>query len=66
MIVMATHAELALAADDVRFNGYPITNCKAADRFVGGDNDSRGFMAENVWSVDFPRTNGSMLPEMNV
>lgn len=65
-IVSSGEAWLAFVADNVRFDGYTISNFEMFHRWVYGQDDSRRFVSKYVGISNNHRTDAASVPEVNI
>ena len=65
-VVAARQARFAVAADDVRFDGDAVADGEGGDRGVRGEDDTRGFVAEDVRVCDDHGADAAGVPEVYV
>ena len=65
-VVSSGETGLAFIADDVRFDGYTVSDLETFHRRVNSQDDSRRFMSEDVRVCDNHRTDTASMPKVNV
>lgn len=65
-IISSCEAWLAFVADNIRFNGYTISDFEMFHRWVYGQDDSRRFVSKYVGIFNNHRTDAASMPEVNV
>ena len=65
-VVAARQAGFAVAADDVRFDGDAVADGEGRDGGVRGEDDARGFVAEDVRVCDDHGADAAGVPEVYV
>jgi len=65
-VVSAREAGLAGVADDVGLDGDAVANFEGGDGGVRGDDEARGFVAEDVRVFDDHGADGAVAPEVDV
>lgn len=65
-VVAAGEAGFAVVADEAGFDGYAVAGLEMGDGGVGCEDDTGGFMAEDVVVFHDHGSNGAGMPEVNI
>jgi hypothetical protein len=65
-VVLSSQARFALIADDVWLDGHAVADLVGFDGWVFGNDDSGGFVAEDVVAFDDHWAYASCVPEVDI